>query len=96
MRLRRIGKIIKVVGKYRLDQLLDKQQLPLGARLLLSPAVLFGNAKGTRGERLRQALEELGPIFVKFGQLISTRPDLVPDDISEELSILQKGKTPLK
>ena len=94
MRLRRIGKIIKVVGKYRLDQLLDKQQLPLGARLLLSPAVLFGNAKGTRGERLRQALEELGPIFVKFGQLISTRPDLVPDDISKELSILQDNVPP--
>ncbi|MBT4591285.1 MAG: ubiquinone biosynthesis regulatory protein kinase UbiB [Porticoccaceae bacterium] len=94
MRLRRLGKIIKVVGKYRLDQLLDKQQLPLGARLLLSPAVLFGNAKGTRGERLRQALEELGPIFVKFGQLLSTRPDLVPEDISEELSILQDNVPP--
>ena len=94
MRLRRIGKIIKVVGKYRLDQLLDKQQLPLGVRLLLSPAVLFGAAKGTRGERLRKALEELGPIFVKFGQLISTRPDLVPDDISKELSILQDNVPP--
>jgi len=94
IRLLRIGKIIKVVGKYRLDQLLDKQLLPLGARLLLAPAVLFGPAKGTRGERLRKSLEELGPIFVKFGQLLSTRPDLVPEDISKELSILQDKVPP--
>lgn len=93
-RLLRIGKIIKVVGKYRLDQLLNKQLLPLGARFLLAPAVLFGSAKGTRGERLRKSLEELGPIFVKFGQLLSTRPDLVPEDISKELSILQDKVPP--
>jgi len=94
IRLLRVGKIIKIVGKYRLDQLMDNQQLPLGARLLLSPVVLFGPAKGTRGERLRKSLEELGPIFVKFGQLLSTRPDLVPEDISKELAILQDNVPP--
>ncbi len=94
IRLRRIIKIIRVVGKYRLDLLLDKHKLPLGARLLLAPAMLFGPAHEDRGERLRKSLEELGPIFVKFGQLLSTRPDLVPEDISFELSALQDNVPP--
>ena len=96
IRLRRLGKIIRVAGKYRLDALLDKGQLPLSARILLSPAVLFGSSanKGSRGERLRKALEELGPIFIKFGQLLSTRPDLVPDDICSELAKLQDNVPP--
>jgi len=94
IRLRRIIKIIRVVGKYRLDLLLDKHKLPLGARLLLAPAMLFGPAHEDRGERLRKSLEELGPIFVKFGQLLSTRPDLVPEDISIELSALQDNVPP--
>ena len=42
-----------------------------------------------RGQRLREALEQLGPIFVKFGQVLSTRRDLLPPDIAEELSLLQ-------
>ena len=94
IRLRRIAKIIKVVGKYRLDVLLDNQKLPFSVRVFLAPAVFFGCANGTRGERLRKALEELGPIFVKFGQLLSTRPDLVPEDISIELSVLQDNVPP--
>ena len=94
IRLRRIAKIVKVVGKYRLDLLLDKEKLPLSIRVFLAPAVFFGRANGSRGERLRKALEELGPIFVKFGQLLSTRPDLVPEDISVELSSLQDNVPP--
>ena len=94
IRLRRIAKIVKVVGKYRLDLLLDKEKLPLSIRIFLAPAVFFGRANGSRGERLRKALEELGPIFVKFGQLLSTRPDLVPEDISVELSSLQDNVPP--
>jgi ubiquinone biosynthesis protein len=42
-----------------------------------------------RGERIRRALEDLGPLFVKFGQILSTRRDLLPDDIADELSELQ-------
>ena len=94
IRLRRIAKIVKVVGKYRLDLLLDKEKLPLSIRVFLAPAIFFGRANGSRGERLRKALEELGPIFVKFGQLLSTRPDLVPEDISVELSSLQDNVPP--
>ena len=93
-RLARFGSIMKVVGKYRLDLLLDKSNLPWGIRLILLPVGLFGPPKGSRGERLRKSLEELGPIFVKFGQLLSTRPDLVPEDISKELSELQDNVAP--
>ena len=50
---------------------------------------LQGRAHGTRGERLRLALQELGPVFVKFGQAISTRRDLLPPDIADELVKLQ-------
>jgi ubiquinone biosynthesis protein len=48
----------------------------------------------TRGQRLRQMLDELGPTFVKFGQLLSTRPDVVPPDIVFELKALQDDVTP--
>jgi ubiquinone biosynthesis protein len=52
------------------------------------------NKKLTRGERIRHALEELGPIFVKIGQLMSTRRDLLPDDIAVELAKLQDRVPP--
>ena len=94
IRLRRLAKIARVVGKYRLDKLLDKESLPFALRALLAPAVLFGGNSATRGERLRMALEELGPIFIKFGQLLSTRPDLVPSDICTELAQLQDNVPP--
>jgi ubiquinone biosynthesis protein len=93
-RLRRLAKIALVVGKYRLDLLLQKEHLPFAMRALLAPAVLFGKTQLGRGERLRLALEELGPIFIKFGQLLSTRPDLVPADICAELAQLQDRVPP--
>ncbi len=49
---------------------------------------------GTRGERIRRALEDLGPIFVKFGQVLSTRRDLFPADIADELARLQDRVSP--
>ena len=94
LQLRRLGKILYVVGKYRLDTLLDKKRMPILLRLALSPAVLFGPAQTSRGERLRRALEELGPIFIKFGQLLSTRPDIVPADICAEINQLQDNVPP--
>ena len=94
LQLRRLGKILYVVGKYRLDTLLDKKRMPILLRLALSPAVLFGPARTSRGERLRRALEELGPIFIKFGQLLSTRPDIVPADICAEINQLQDNVPP--
>jgi len=62
---------------------------------LLSHALSFGRVhKRPRGERLRLALEGLGPIFVKFGQVMSTRRDLLPEDIAEELAKLQDRVPP--
>ena len=86
--------ILRVFLRYRIDELIPKHHLPLRVRLLLLPCVLFGTSKLNRGERLRRTCEELGPIFVKFGQLLSTRPDLVPDDIVAELNYLQDRVPP--
>ena len=96
IRLRRLLKITHMVYRYRLDCLIDKDKLPLAARLALAPAVLYGRPSSNRGERLRKALESLGPIFIKFGQLLSTRPDLVPEDICTELAQLQDNVPPFK
>ncbi|MFC6633659.1 ubiquinone biosynthesis regulatory protein kinase UbiB [Microbulbifer taiwanensis] len=86
--------IARVVLRYRLDQLLPLSRQPLWLRGLLSPLRLLPKSTLGRGERLRRALEELGPIFVKFGQLLSTRPDLLPPDIVEELDRLQDRVPP--
>ncbi len=92
--LLRLLTILRVFVRYRLDQILPVEQFPLGVRLLLLPCKLFPAPKLTRGERLRRAFEALGPIFIKFGQLLSTRPDLVPDDIVLELNHLQDNVKP--
>jgi ubiquinone biosynthesis protein len=61
----------------------------------LSPDVWFERRRSAnRGERLRLALQELGPIFVKFGQAVSTRRDLLPEDIAVELAKLQDRVPP--
>lgn len=86
--------ILRVFLRYRLDELIPHEHLPMRAKFLLLPCRLFGSSKLSRGERLRRACEELGPIFVKFGQLLSTRPDLVPDDIVAELNYLQDRVAP--
>ncbi|HCM04715.1 MAG TPA: ubiquinone biosynthesis regulatory protein kinase UbiB, partial [Oceanospirillales bacterium] len=80
----RLWKILYIFTRYRLDDLLPTEQFPLPLRiaLWLAPWRLAPVPKKlSRGERLRLALETLGPIFVKFGQILSTRPDLIPDDI---------------
>src|SRR5690349_13258767 len=57
-------------------------------------AIRFGLASGPRGERLRRALETLGPVFVKFGQLLSVRPDVIPEDLAAGLAKLQDTVPP--
>lgn len=91
IRLRRLLAIYHVIGRYRLDLLLS--QRPVWLRLLLLPYCLCSPSL-ERGERLRQALQSLGPIFVKFGQLLSTRPDMVPSDICAQLRELQDNVEP--
>lgn len=87
--LSRLLQIRRVFKKYGLGSLLSNIELSGKARLFTRLA--FGNKKlrGQRGEQIRMALEELGPVFVKFGQALSTRPDLLPDDIALELTKLQ-------
>jgi ubiquinone biosynthesis protein len=94
--LRRLITIIRITAKYRLDNLIDKQQLPFPLRVLfaISPLRLFPEPKMERGERLRLTLESLGPIFIKFGQALSTRPDLLTPDIALELAKLQDSVPP--
>ena len=89
MPLFRLIKILHTVGRYRLDNLLRNQVDSRSIGLLLIIFRLYPTCKLKRGQALRLAFEELGPIFIKFGQLLSTRPDLLPSDIVEELDKLQ-------
>lgn len=95
-RLLRLSKILRVVSRYRLDEFIDEEQLSTAGRLALSiaPWRLCSAPDIPRGERLRLALEELGPVFIKFGQMLSTRRDLLPDDIANELAKLQDDVPP--
>jgi len=90
-RLLRLGRILQVAGRHRLDDIIDADRLPRGVRLLLAlnPFRLGAAAQETRAQRLRRSLEELGPVFIKFGQMLSTRRDLLPADIADELARLQ-------
>ena len=86
--------IQRVLIKYGLDDVIKQMHLlrPLRFLFYLMPRRL--NTSTPIGERLRLALEELGPIFVKFGQAISTRRDLLPPDIADELAKLQDAVPP--
>ena len=81
----RAWRIGRVVLRYRLDELLDDTPAERWLRLgkPFAPRTPASVARLPRGERLRLALQELGPIFVKFGQILSTRRDLLPADIAE-------------
>lgn len=96
IRLRRLLTITRVALRYRLDKLLPDDILPWGLWLLmnLTPLRFWPEPKMSRGERLRRSLEDLGPVFIKFGQLLSTRRDLLPPDIADELALLQDRVPP--
>jgi ubiquinone biosynthesis protein len=92
----RLLKISAILSRYRLDEFLEATHLYRPMRLLrvLAPWGARGVADKPRGERLRLALQEMGPIYVKFGQIISTRRDLVAPDIADELALLQDRVPP--
>jgi ubiquinone biosynthesis protein len=93
----RLLEIQRVLLKHGLDDYVRATHLyrPLRFIFFLSPGVWFERRReASRGERLRLALEELGPIFVKFGQAVSTRRDLLPADIADELAKLQDRVPP--
>ncbi len=87
----RLIRIAWILSRYRLDTLLFHQQVPWPIRLALwfFPLRWIIPARGSDGRRLRLALENLGPVFVKFGQILSTRRDLMPAEMAVELAYLQ-------
>ena len=100
MSLFRFYYILHICARYRLDRFLTKLPLPWYMHLWLSSwRFVLAPFAGSRHDSslavdLRLALQQLGPIFIKFGQFMSTRRDLLPTDIADELSILQDQVPP--
>ena len=92
LRIWHIGVILK---RYRLDELFPTNRLPGPTRWIRVFMPTSKDVAGlARGERLRLALQDLGPVYVKFGQILSTRRDLLPQDIADELALLQDQVPP--
>ncbi|MBI2311475.1 MAG: ubiquinone biosynthesis regulatory protein kinase UbiB [Betaproteobacteria bacterium] len=94
MRLLRLIKILAVVFRFGLDEFFLGHERVRSLRVLLQALLFWRSLARPRAERLRLALEALGPIFVKFGQVLSTRRDLLPTDIADELARLQDQVPP--
>jgi ubiquinone biosynthesis protein len=88
--------IVWTVLRFGLDELVLSSFEKPWIRLLTRIVSVGRNLRAPRGERLRLALERLGPIFVKFGQVMSTRRDLLPTDIADELAHLQDRVPPFE
>ncbi|GAA3548636.1 ubiquinone biosynthesis regulatory protein kinase UbiB [Zobellella aerophila] len=89
--LLRLYKIGKTIFTYGLDELIPARLQVWPARWARKGIFWLKNQHPelSRGKRIRLALESLGPVFIKFGQMLSTRRDLLPPDIAEELALLQ-------
>jgi len=94
MRLLRLARIVTIGIRYGLDEFILGHERFAGLRAAIGMLFFWRRVEGPRAQRLRQALEALGPIFVKFGQVLSTRRDLLPADIAEELARLQDRVPP--
>ncbi len=94
--LARVLRIARVLVRYRIDDLVDHthRSRALAFARMLMPRPRADIAALPRGERLALALTELGPIFVKFGQILSTRRDLIPADVADALAQLQDQVAP--
>jgi ubiquinone biosynthesis protein len=93
MRVFRVIRIVHTIGRYGLDEFIRGPGSGV-IRFLFAVFFFWRDTSAPRGERLRRALESLGPIFVKFGQLLSVRRDLIPEDIADELAKLQDNVPP--
>ena len=96
MRIFRGGFIVWTVLRFGLDELVLSGFQKPWIKLIRRIVSVGRNLRAPRGERLREALESLGPIFVKFGQVMSTRRDLLPPDIADELAKLQDRVPPFE
>ena len=94
LRSLRLLKIIRVAVRYGLDEIVVSGFNTPRIAAVLKALFFWRDLSAPRGERLRRALEDLGPIFVKFGQVLSTRRDLLPLDIADELTRLQDQVPP--
>jgi ubiquinone biosynthesis protein len=92
--LGRLVTIVVTVLRFGLDEVALSAFPQPWVRLLVRLVTLGRKLDAPRGERLRQGLEKLGPIFVKFGQVLSTRRDLIPLDVADELARLQDRVPP--
>ncbi|KMK85378.1 ubiquinone biosynthesis regulatory protein kinase UbiB [Pectobacterium brasiliense] len=94
--LRRLYSIVCVLLSYGLDELIPKMRLTLPLRAGRRLLFWLPNRHRTKplGERLRLALQELGPVWIKFGQMMSTRRDLFPPAIADQLAMLQDKVEP--
>lgn len=92
----RMIKIARICARYRLDTLLSNNTFfyLIALLIIINPRCWTVCKRLNRGQRLRLGLETLGPIYVKFGQILSTRRDLLPDDIADELAKLQDQVPP--
>ncbi|WP_427977426.1 ubiquinone biosynthesis regulatory protein kinase UbiB [Agarivorans sp.] len=92
----RFRQINRTLCRYGIDQLLPKRLWPWPLRLLRSLVFWWRNQHkdDSAGARIRFAMEELGPVFIKFGQMMSTRRDLLPPEIADELALLQDQVSP--
>ena len=92
----RLTRISLVLARHGLDEIILSAHIfrPIRFLIYLSPFHWLRRRDVTRGARIRRALEDLGPVFVKFGQMLSTRRDLLPHDIAAELAKLQDQVPP--
>jgi ubiquinone biosynthesis protein len=86
-KIERFKEIVAILIKYGFDEIVQRMELP-GADLIRKISPVEENM--TLYERIRCAIEELGPTFVKFGQIMSLRPDMLPGELLEELEKLQE------
>jgi ubiquinone biosynthesis protein len=94
VRLLRLLKILRVALRFGLDEFLLGHERVRVLRATVGRLLFWRDLSAPRAVRLRRALETLGPIFVKFGQVLSTRRDLMPADIADELARLQDRVPP--
>jgi len=92
----RLYRIVKTFLHYGLDDMVPKKMLPWYAKLGRLSLFWLRNKHKNKpiAQRFRLAIEELGPVFIKFGQMLSTRRDLLPPDFADELALLQDQVTP--
>src|SRR5665213_177083 len=94
MRITRLARIVSVALRHGLDEFVLGHPRLKRLRPVVNGALFWRDLSPPRAVRLRRALEDLGPIFIKFGQMLSTRRDLLPPDIADELAHLQDRVPP--